>query len=232
MQQLCAGTQCDRQTADSSRVNTAHSEEDRHNRKVFIMLGVLSVFLLILTLTVGIKFSQVSKQMSEVTLSLQAVKDSVKAAQTGVLHPDALAPVRGPCEEDWTFYKGKCYLLSRLRKKWHDAEKACNQQRAHLLVVNNADELDYISQLVGLNENYWIGLVEKEDEGDWSWVDGTDFKSTEHFWDERQPDDWDVRVDGEDCGQLHAKHTLKRNMWNDADCTLSYKYICEGTPRH
>ncbi|XP_076859457.1 hepatic lectin-like [Brachyhypopomus gauderio] len=258
MQKLHVWTQRDRETADST-VKVAHSQQkmesvgydkfsssdsenhhrhhqplythNRHNRMIFIMFGILSLFLLILTITVGVKFSQVNKQVSEVTLSLQAVRESVKPAQTGTFpFRETLLPLRGACEEDWTFYKGKCYFLSRLRKKWHEAEDACNKQRAHLLVVNDADELDYVSQIVSRNEHYWIGLVERE-EGDWSWVDGTDFKSTEHFWDLGQPDDWDVRVNGEDCGQLHPILSQQRSLWNDADCTLPYRYICEGTPR-
>lgn len=37
---------------------------------------------------------------------------------------------------------------------------------------------DYISAVVEIKYNYWIGLVEREHEGHWSWVDGTDFSST------------------------------------------------------
>lgn len=37
----------------------------------------------------------------------------------------------------------------------------------------------YISQVVEEHQSYWIGLIEKEGEGKWSWVDGTDFESTE-----------------------------------------------------
>ncbi|KAL0186631.1 hypothetical protein M9458_018301, partial [Cirrhinus mrigala] len=84
---------------------------------------------------------------------------------------------------------------------------------------------DFLSSIVKMTDSYWIGLVEKGQEGQWTWVDGTDFNSTEHHWDAGQPDDWNVRVNGEDCGQLHAR------LWNDADCTLSYPYICEGKPK-
>ncbi|KAI4896346.1 hypothetical protein NFI96_025922 [Prochilodus magdalenae] len=181
-------------TARWMSVMVVLGQSDRQNRIIFLMFGVLSVFLLILTLTVGIK--------------------------------------SGPCEEDWVFYKEKCYFISRqMMKKWEDAEKNCVQRRAHLLVVNDGEELDYISQLVDINTNYWIGLVERGEEGSWTWVDGTDYSKTEHFWDEGQPDDWNVRFNGEDCGQLHAEPAMVRRPWNDADCTLSYKFICEGTPR-
>ncbi|KAL7827185.1 hypothetical protein SRHO_G00329030 [Serrasalmus rhombeus] len=203
----------------------------RQNRRIFVVFVVLSVFLLILTLTVGIKFTQVSQQMSDMVESLQLVRESVKSHQkvTG-LNPVPITPVRGSCEEDWTFYKQKCYFVSKLKKNWEDAEKNCVQRKAHLVVVNDKEELEYVSQILETQALYWIGLVERE-EGNWSWVDGTDFTKTEHFWDEGQPDDWDVRVNGEDCGQLHPLRSARHRLWNDADCTLPYKYICEGKPR-
>ncbi|XP_072537265.1 hepatic lectin-like [Salminus brasiliensis] len=204
---------------------------NRQNRRIFVMFGVLSLFLLTLTLTVGIKFTQVSLQVSDLMESLDMVSNSIKVLQkVSSTNPEPITPVRGPCEEDWTYFKDKCYFVSKVRKSWEDAEKNCIQRKAHLLVVNNAEEQDYISQVIETHANFWIGLVERE-EGQWTWVDGTDFSKTQHFWDDGQPDNWDVRVNGEDCGQLHARSTVTHRPWNDADCTLPYKYICEGPSR-
>ncbi|XP_016122056.1 asialoglycoprotein receptor-like 1, partial [Sinocyclocheilus grahami] len=137
----------------------------------------------------------------------------------------------GPCQEDWVFYEDSCYFQSSSKKSWQIAEKNCVEKGSHLVVVNDLAELDFLSSIVKLSESYWIGLVEKE-EGQWSWVDGTDYSTTEHHWDVGQPDDWDVRVNGEDCGQLHARITVdRRRLWNDADCTISFPYICEGKPK-
>lgn len=47
----------------------------------------------------------------------------------------------GSCENGWVFYKQKCYYTSKLMLSWHDAEKNCIQQRAHLMVVNDHEEL-------------------------------------------------------------------------------------------
>ena len=47
------------------------------------------------------------------------------------------------------------------------------------------------------------------------------------FWDKGQPDNWDYRENGEDCGQIHSSAIRKRKLWNDADCNLAYPYICE-----
>lgn len=204
---------------------------NRQNKRIFIMFGVLSLFLLTLTLAVGIKFTQVSLQVSDLVESLDAVSTYIKGLQKGSSsYPEPIIPVRGPCEENWTFFKDKCYFISELRKNWEDAEKNCVQRNAHLLVVNNAEEQDYISQVIETNANFWIGLVERE-EGTWTWVDGTDYTKTQHFWDDGQPDNWDVRTNGEDCGQLHARNLVTNRPWNDADCSLYYKYVCEGPPR-
>uniref|UniRef100_A0A673HGP1 Asialoglycoprotein receptor-like 1 n=1 Tax=Sinocyclocheilus rhinocerous TaxID=307959 RepID=A0A673HGP1_9TELE len=112
----------------------------------------------------------------------------------------------GPCQEDWVFYKDSCYFQSSVKKNWQIAEKNCVEKGSHLVVVN---DLVFLSSFVKLSESYWIGLVEKE-EGQWTWVDGTDY------------------MNGEDCGQLHARVTVdRRRLWNDADCMLSYPYFCE-----
>uniref|UniRef100_A0A3B3X6J1 C-type lectin domain-containing protein n=1 Tax=Poecilia mexicana TaxID=48701 RepID=A0A3B3X6J1_9TELE len=128
----------------------------------------------------------------------------------------------------WASFQGSCYLLSTTTNVWQRAEDQCRSSGGHLLVLNNVEELDYISGIVDIKYSYWIGLVERQHEGHWSWVDGTDFGSTPTFWDQGQPDNWDFRVNGEDCGQLHASGNRKRKLWNDADCSLGYRYICEA----
>uniref|UniRef100_A0A3B1J0M9 Asialoglycoprotein receptor-like 1 n=1 Tax=Astyanax mexicanus TaxID=7994 RepID=A0A3B1J0M9_ASTMX len=227
--------QYDRFTSSESEIpehmGPPPSTPNRQDRRIFIMFGVLSLFLLTLTLAVGIKFTQVSMQVSDLMESLDVVSTSIKVLQKGSsTYPELIIPVRGLCEDDWTFFKDKCYFASKLRKSWEDAEKNCVQRNAHLLVVNDAEEQDYISQVIEMGTNFWIGLVERE-EGTWSWVDGTDYTKTKHFWDDGQPDNWDVRLNGEDCGQLHSRSQVTHRPWNDADCSLAYKYICEGRPR-
>ncbi|XP_057213072.1 asialoglycoprotein receptor-like 1 [Triplophysa rosa] len=210
-------------------------ELGRQNRKMYIICGVLALYMLILTVAVGIKLSQVSQEVADVTLSLKTIDSSIKEAsnplqfEIPLISPELI--VQGPCEENWVFFKDSCYFQSTIMQSWQSAENNCIRKNAHLVVVNNLEELDFLSSIVKLQVSYWIGLVEKE-QGQWSWVDGTDFKATKHYWDEGQPDNWDVRVNGEDCGQLHARiRADKRRLWNDADCTLACPYICEGKPK-
>ncbi|XP_040012223.1 asialoglycoprotein receptor-like 1 isoform X2 [Xiphias gladius] len=177
--------------------------------------------------------SQFNKEITDVKLHLERIshggKTSSSSGGTEVreVYLQKLAPVRGTCRDGWASFQRSCYLLSTVAVTWSKAEQQCRTHGGHLLVLNNVEELDFISKIAELRFSYWIGLVEREHEGHWSWVDGTDFNSTPAFWDDGQPDNWDYRENGEDCGQLHASQRRKRKRWNDADCSLPYQYICE-----
>uniref|UniRef100_A0A3Q3WG61 C-type lectin domain-containing protein n=1 Tax=Mola mola TaxID=94237 RepID=A0A3Q3WG61_MOLML len=132
--------------------------------------------------------------------------------------------VRGP-GEGWVSFQSSCYLLSTSTSMWSGAEEACQRLGAHLLVVNSREEL---VSTVGLGSHHWIGLVEWHQEGNWTWVDGTDYNLTPKFWAPNQPDNWALRKNGEDCGEIYNNLPLSRQIWNDADCSLKHRYICES----
>ncbi|XP_035292358.1 hepatic lectin-like isoform X1 [Anguilla anguilla] len=203
----------------------------------YLLYGIVLLLLLILVLITGLKFAQLHQEVSDIKLLLTSMNLSLveplsklaKAeAQISDLFPNHrkhMVPQQGPCDEGWLFFQGSCYLRSSDRNDWHGAETKCEEHGAHLLVINNADEQDFIGNVVQ-QTSYWIGLVEKGEEGHWSWVDGTDFLTTPHFWDVGQPDDWEVPLNGEDCGQLHIT-SYGDLRWNDADCSQRCRYVCE-----
>lgn len=41
---------------------------------------------------------------------------------------------------NWVEYDGSCYWFSRLGKPWLEAEKYCQLENAHLVVVNSREE--------------------------------------------------------------------------------------------
>ncbi|KAG5830149.1 hypothetical protein ANANG_G00316450 [Anguilla anguilla] len=90
-----------------------------------------------------------------------------------------MVPQQGPCDEGWLFFQGSCYLLSSDRDDWHGAEAKCEEHRAHLLVINNADEQDFIGDVVQ-QTSYWIGLVERGEGGslELGWMELTFNNST------------------------------------------------------
>ncbi|XP_054906645.1 asialoglycoprotein receptor-like 1 isoform X2 [Poeciliopsis prolifica] len=223
-------------TTDSSLDQADHNISQRTGLKrilTYILYSVPLLLLLILLLVFGVIFSQVKKEITDVKLQLKFINNRGTASSIGPTEAkqvlvERIVPVRGTCKEGWASFQGSCYLLSTTTAVWQRAEDQCRSSGGHLLVLNNVEELDYISGIVDIKYSYWIGLVERQREGHWSWVDGADFDSTPTFWDQGQPDNWDLRVNGEDCGQLHASANRKRKLWNDADCSLGYRYICEA----
>ncbi|XP_075325274.1 C-type lectin domain family 10 member A-like [Odontesthes bonariensis] len=208
-------------SADSTTVSREYNNTTQTGMRrivIYILYSVLVLLLLILLMVTGIKFSQMSKEISEVKLQIGTISRRGSTSMSN----------SGTCREGWVSFQRSCYLLSTNTVTWSKAEEQCKSQRGHLVVLNNGEELDYISRIVDISYDYWIGLVERQHEGQWSWVDGTDFSSTPTFWDAGQPDDWDFRENGEDCGQLHKAERRKRKRWNDADCSLLYRYICEA----
>ncbi|XP_068594561.1 asialoglycoprotein receptor-like 1 [Brachionichthys hirsutus] len=197
---------------------------------VYVLYGVLVLLLLILLTVTGVKLSQLKVDVRDIKLHLETISSgglaSANAAAQDV-YVEKLIPQRGTCRERWVTFQRSCYLMSVASATWKEAEKRCQGQGGHLLVLNHVEELDFISRVVEIQYDYWIGLVERRHEGHWSWVDGTPFNSSATFWDEGQPDNWDYRENGEDCAQIHNDVKRKRKKWNDADCELSYRYICE-----
>ncbi|XP_033947522.1 asialoglycoprotein receptor-like 1 isoform X3 [Pseudochaenichthys georgianus] len=108
--------------------------------------------------------SQLNKEVTDVKLNLKRIINGGAP----------LSPNSGACREGWVSYERICYKISTNSLTWSKAEDQCRAQEGHLVVLNTAEELDYISKVVEIRYNYWIGLVERENEGHWSWVDGTD----------------------------------------------------------
>uniref|UniRef100_A0A4X1UVX0 Asialoglycoprotein receptor 1 n=1 Tax=Sus scrofa TaxID=9823 RepID=A0A4X1UVX0_PIG len=125
------------------------------------------------------------------------------------------------CPVNWVDYEGSCYWFSRSGKPWPEAEKYCQLENAHLVVVGSWEEQKFIQHHVG-PVNSWIGLTDQS--GPWKWVDGTDYESGFKNWRPEQPDDWYGHGlgGGEDCA-----HFTEDGGWNDDVCQRPYRWVCE-----
>ncbi|XP_059846840.1 CD209 antigen-like protein E [Hypanus sabinus] len=120
------------------------------------------------------------------------------------------------CPKQWTRFKQSCYQISSGTARWADAQRSCGSMNAHLFVTNNVAEQEYVK--TKLQKTSWIGLNDLVQEGDWRWVDGTDFSSSEKFWNAGEPNN----AAEEDCVEM-----LPDGRWNDFKCDALKNWICE-----
>ncbi|ELK03783.1 C-type lectin domain family 10 member A [Pteropus alecto] len=127
------------------------------------------------------------------------------------------------CAVNWLEYEGSCYWFSRTGKSWPEAEKYCQLENGHLVVINSREEQNFLQEHIGYAYT-WIGLTDPE--GVWKWVDGTDYETSFKNWKPGQPDDWHGHGlgGGEDCA-----HFLPDGKWNDDVCQRPYNWICEAS---
>ncbi|XP_041520967.1 asialoglycoprotein receptor 1-like isoform X3 [Microtus oregoni] len=128
---------------------------------------------------------------------------------------------RNCCPINWVEYEGSCYWFSSSARPWAEADKYCQLENAHLVVVTSWDKQKFVQHHMG-PVNTWIGLTDQS--GPWQWVDGTDYETNFKNWRPGQPDDWYGHGlgGGEDCA-----HLTNDGRWNDDVCRRPYRWACE-----
>ncbi|ERE66835.1 C-type lectin domain family 4 member F [Cricetulus griseus] len=76
--------------------------------------------------------------------------------------------------QGWKVFRGSLYYFSHEEKSWHEAEKFCVSQGAHLASVTSQGEQAFLVKSTS-TVHHWIGLTDQGMEGNWRWVDGTPF---------------------------------------------------------
>ncbi|XP_054431752.1 asialoglycoprotein receptor 2 isoform X2 [Pteronotus mesoamericanus] len=125
------------------------------------------------------------------------------------------------CPVNWLEHGGSCYWFSRSGLTWPEAEKFCQLENAHLVVINSREEQKFILEHTRPFHT-WIGLTEID--GSWKWVDGTDYRYSYRNWDATQPDNWQGHEEGgsEDCAEIQMN-----GHWNDNFCQQVLRWTCE-----
>ncbi|KAL7841337.1 hypothetical protein SRHO_G00250280 [Serrasalmus rhombeus] len=117
----------------------------------------------------------------------------------------------------WIYFSSSIYHISTNKKSWDESRKFCRERGADLLIINNREEQDFIEMLRG-GQTVWIGLIYKDREEVWRWVDGSAL--TTSFWGR-----------GEPSGKVRCvlKGYGSDPVWNWAnyDCSHQHVWICE-----
>ncbi|XP_072925650.1 hepatic lectin-like isoform X3 [Hemitrygon akajei] len=162
-------------------------------RVIYVLLGVcifLSVVAIIIavmlnttTSIAGVK-NELSQWKSDVAANFRKMEGTITKLQNDILHQSDNQP---RCPTQWTLFRNSCYRFSLATSTWVEALRQCESVDAHLVVINNAEEQDFLTR--NLQNRYWIGLSDTASEGDWRWVDGTDYSSSSTNWMEGEPND-------------------------------------------
>ncbi|OCT71328.1 hypothetical protein XELAEV_18034307mg [Xenopus laevis] len=82
-----------------------------------------------------------------------------------------------PCEEDWIWYRGKCYYFSETYDEWNNSQNFCASHNASLSLIDSQEELDFLRRHKGLYD-HWIGLYRDINGPVWVWANGSLFRNT------------------------------------------------------
>ncbi|XP_030614163.1 CD209 antigen-like protein E [Archocentrus centrarchus] len=195
---------------------------------VIVSLGLLSVFLMVGLITLGVYLNDSAASVSAVSRKLSSMIEdrdvlhvhlTEKIKELGRLQN--LSKQRKTCPAGWRMFSCSCYRLSESSGSWDQSRKDCRDNGADLVVIESPEEQTFVSTIT--SEPTWIGLNDKEQEGAWKWVDGT--RLTWSNWAQGEPNN----AGEEDCGHLESK---EKRPWNDFRCTASMKWICEKIPQH
>uniref|UniRef100_A0A4W5LAY2 C-type lectin domain containing 1 n=1 Tax=Hucho hucho TaxID=62062 RepID=A0A4W5LAY2_9TELE len=132
------------------------------------------------------------------------------------------------CPEGWLRANEKCYYFSNDIMDWPSSRDNCMSKDSHLSILHSKSEHETLekeaSRIGGFNNYFWIGLSDREMEGDWRWVDNTTLTNT--FWKQfsSEPDNnLSGGDDGEDCAVLESN----TQAWSDVPCNFTYRRICQ-----
>ena len=135
------------------------------------------------------------------------------------------------CQQGWISNGKSCYKLFTSSKTWENAKEECKKWNARLVKVESSEENDFIkTELLPTDEddNYWIGLSDSDNEGDWMWTDGTQLDSDGYKnWGDNQPDN---EKDKQNCVliAIRTSDPDHNGKWHDKRCSRKRKYICEN----
>ena len=124
-------------------------------------------------------------------------------------------------------YNGKTYEVYYNNLDWQTAKLVCERKGGHLVIIDDANENTFVGNLItsGSKDEYWLGISDYMDEGNWVTVLGNKVPFTK--WTSGEPSNsWNV----EDYAVIK-----KNSDWNDVkEYSGLYRnvgFICEYEPK-
>ncbi|XP_008059138.1 C-type lectin domain family 10 member A-like [Carlito syrichta] len=118
-----------------------------------------------------LRVQQLVKDLNSLTCQMAVLKNN---GEEGVGSSEKTC-----CPINWVEHAGSCYWFSQSSETWSEAEKYCQLENAHLVVINSREEQNFIQEHI-CTAGAWTGLTDQN--GPWKWVDGTDYGRGFSLW--------------------------------------------------
>lgn len=146
-----------------------------------------------------------------------------------------IQPVLADIPDDAVEFNGHSYKAFTQDKTWKAANKACKKLGGHLVTITSAEEQSFVYKQAKKykGNQFWIGLTDADQEGEWKWVTGEPVTYTN--WGKGNPND-DQEAGGQDYGVLYTTKEdwgdgasgVKPGQWDDDNGKSNpFYYICE-----
>lgn len=202
------------------KINSLKVDVDDHRQELLAGRD-LSQKVTSLESTVEKKEQALKTDLSAIMERVQQLGKDLKALSCQLASLKNNGSERTCCPLHWIEHEGSCYWFSQTGKSWPEADKYCQLENAHLVVINSWEEQKFVAKHIG-SFHTWIGLTDKD--GSWRWSDGTDYRSNYKNWAFSEPNNWEGHEQGgtEDCAEI-----LTDGHWNDNLCLQLNRWVCE-----
>ncbi|XP_070574160.1 lectin BRA-3-like [Ptychodera flava] len=130
---------------------------------------------------------------------------------------------------------GDLFVIDSLSRSWEASKTLCSQNGGHLAVLATEDLTTQFKQFLNdenldahISKGMWIGFNDIQQEGTFTWIDGTAWDYTD--WFRTQPDNNNKRdsCHGQDCGQIWKwPRSNPTWQWDDDYCFKSKPHVCQ-----
>ncbi|KAL1777657.1 C-type lectin domain family 5 member A isoform X2 [Sigmodon hispidus] len=118
------------------------------------------------------------------------------------------------CPKDWDFHQGRCFFFSTSESTWENSKNDCIAKGSTLAIANTPEKLKYLQDIANA-EKYFVGLTYQPGERKWRWVNNSAFNG--NVTNENQ--------------NFHCVTIGLTKTFDAASCDISYRWICERTPK-
>ncbi|XP_046698937.1 CD209 antigen-like protein E isoform X2 [Silurus meridionalis] len=201
------------------------------NKLTAVCVVLLCVSLFVVSTVMWIKFNKVATENNQLQTSydnltkernqLQTSYNTLKTERDQLQRESDkyLKNLCNLCKQGCFSFKSSFYYVSNEKKSWEESRQDCRDKGADLNIINSRDEQDAISKHISSNGPVWIGLSDRDKEGEWKWVDASPL--TIKFWGQWEPNG----KEKENCVEVYK--TSNSIVWNDKQCSEKRNWICE-----